>query len=210
MNNTDFDNWVDTYESDIYLKKDKYPFEGYFDNVEIIEKAISQKESCRVLDLGIGTGMMHEIMSSKINYALHCIDFSKRMCQYASKRLKDCQIINGNLIDPVPPIICNNKYDLIISAYCLHHFSDLQKLEIITKYSELLAQNGIILIADIGFDTIELKSEAKTKAGTSWDADEENGYMVKADAIKLYSSHFNLEYKKTSSCSVIYTLSRLI
>jgi ubiquinone/menaquinone biosynthesis C-methylase UbiE len=55
---------------------------------------INLKPACTILDLGIGTGLMHSLILEECNYNLTGLDFSQRICDYAYNRLHSDRIVN--------------------------------------------------------------------------------------------------------------------
>ena len=209
MDSLEFDKWVDTYERDVFRKKDVYPFSGYFQHVDNLKTALASKENCKVLDIGIGTGLMHSIISSEYNYQLVGIDFSEDMCKFVSKRFPIALIKKWDIQEArLPNEIEDKSFDFIVSAYCLHHFSNPVKKEIIDRYSKLLDVHGRFILIDISFDDNNAKSLQKKIAGNSWDSDEEDGYMKKHEILKLLELDYKVEYTKVSECSASCALSR--
>lgn len=202
MNSLEFDNWVETYEADVFRKRDIYPFDGYFEHVEMLKSTISRKEGCRVLDMGIGTGLMHSLIREDCDYLLDGLDFSKEMCAFSSIRFPDSIIKKWDLaLDSVPSIFLSKSYDLIISAYCLHHFDTAAKKRILDQFGRLLSREGRLVVIDIAFDNIESRDHQAQLAGSSWDHEEADGYLIKDQIGTIVPEEYDWTYTKVSDCS---------
>ncbi len=209
MNSLEFDKWVESYENDVYKKKDIYPFDGYFRNVEYLKSIITNIDGCHLLDIGIGTGLMHSLMLVENEYELDGLDFSANMCAFVSRRFPSSSIFKWDLTsNQIPLDISKVKYDLIVSAYCLHHFNHSFKKDIIDLYFNLLLPGGKFVLIDIAFDDIKSKQIQAKIAGKSWDKEEADGYMIKNEIIQLLSQKYNVEYTKVSNCAAFCLISK--
>ena len=201
-----FNSCASSYEKDLLRYKFQYPFAGYFEIIAEIKKSLSH--SMKILDVGIGSGfMLDKLVSDFDTMDCYGIDFSTEMLEIAASRFNNSQLINFNIANGVPKQIKHLSFDIILSAYTLHHFNTEEKVSIIENYLKLLDKNGIFIIADIMFDSIEHMKEIKRIAKDSWDSEEENGYFFK-DFSQKHLSHLALDisYIKSSQCSAMFLI----
>lgn len=201
-----FDEWAKRYEADILSLKDQYPFAAYFDNLDLVKQETTQAKS--ILDLGVGSGyMLHKILEdSPMDY--FGLDFSEKMLEIACSKLKAENLLLWNLSDKqIPSALENRSFDLVLSAYTLHHFTNEFKLEIIQRYQQLLTEQGKFIIVDISFDSLEAMNEVKKAAGKSWDEEEEAGYFIVPEFMeKAMEAGLTVKRIKTSFCSSVYVI----
>lgn len=204
-----FNSWASSYEKDLLRYKFQYPFAGYFEIIAEIKKSLSH--SIQVLDIGIGSGfMLDRLVSAFKEIDCYGIDFSSEMLKIASSRFSASQLINFNISDGVPKEIEESTFDVILSAYVLHHFSYEEKIKIIDNYFQLLNETGVFIVADIVFDSIEQMNSVKQKVKNRWDSEEENGYIIK-DSFQedLNRLGCNYKYIKSSYCSGIFIMEKI-
>lgn len=207
-----FDQWVNSYEKDIYDLKDEYPFAGYFTILEKLKTIIAQYDVCQVLDLGVGTGLMRSLLQKEIAFSYTGFDFSKKMVAFAQKRLVSDRLFEWDLKQPnLPDCLLSERFDIILSAFTLHHFLDTEKLSIIQRYMKLLKKGGQFIIADISFDDQAHFERIKKEAGKRWDLEEEKGYFNSPRFLEIVeSTDLTVRYEKTSFCTGMYFLSKAL
>lgn len=206
-NPTHFDNWAKQYEATILSKKDQYPFAGYFEILDFLKNEML-KDSKSILDLGTGSGYMLSKVLEGNNADYFGLDFSEKMLQIAQSKFEPSRFLQWDLSkEAVPEVFENRKFDLILSAYTLHHFELKKKLEILLLYKNLLSEKGKIVIPDISFETIEERNKVKEEVGKGWDREEEEGYFIaKEFCEEAEKKGFKIAYNKISFCSAIYVL----
>lgn len=113
----------------------------------------------KILDIGAGNGMLTELILSEFpNAVVSMLDFSSEMLESAKAifEIKGIPLANINFLvnnfitDDFP----NEKYDLIISSYALHHIrekSDLKKVYL--KIAKSLKKGGTFLCLDNYLET---------------------------------------------------------
>ena len=208
IHNNLFDEWAKAYEQDIKKSQGQFPFAGYFDIIEFIRKEIVAQQYTSILDIGVGTGYMLDKICAGLIPHYYGIDFSEKMLNIASEKLDKNNLLHWDISNKnIPPAIKDEKFDLNISAYTLHHFDTQGKIEIIENYKKLLSKSGRIIIADISFDTVSELEKNKIKAAEKWDDSEEKGYFIAPEFIeKAASHHWTIDYSKFSFCSAIYSI----
>lgn len=206
MNQTLFDKWARNYEKDIVRLQNEYPFVGYFIIIEEIKKLLQSRNIESILDIGVGSGfMLNKILNKKIDY--FGIDFSDKMLDIAKSKFDKKKLIKHNIKEGVPYELKHKKFDIVLSAYTLHHFNDNVKVQIIESFLKLSNKN-LFVIADISFDSKKHLLEVKNNEGNGWDAEEEDGYFIEETFNSLIVQRgLFCTYKKISHCSAIYLIS---
>ena len=86
LDNKGFDEWAGTYDESISRWETGYPFEGYYKVLANIRKQISPTQSKKVLDIGVGTGLLsYELYRS--GAMIWAIDFSDEMIKRARQKM---------------------------------------------------------------------------------------------------------------------------
>jgi tRNA (cmo5U34)-methyltransferase len=111
-------------------------------------KMLPSANSCRILDLGCGTGLELE------EYFLVCptakvtgVDLSQGMLSALKKKFtdKDITLIVGSYFD-VP--FGKNEFDAAVSVESLHHFTKEEKVPLYSKLHDSLKENGYFILTD--------------------------------------------------------------
>ncbi len=197
---SEFDIWAETY--DLSVINNQFPFIGYKILIEKIVKLADVKPRMRVLDLGTGTGNL-AISFARMNCDLWCTDFSSSMLEKARQKIPTAHFVLSDLRNDMPPKI-QSPFDRVVSAYVFHHFDLNKKIQILGKYSPLLAPNGQIIIGDISFQDLSNLEKVKKMVGDVW---EDEFYWLADEAVpRLEDLGFKVEYKQVSSCAGIFVL----
>jgi 2-polyprenyl-3-methyl-5-hydroxy-6-metoxy-1,4-benzoquinol methylase len=97
----------------------------------------------KVLDLGIGDGLILELLLKEINnkdFDLDVVEGSKQICKkYESLKPKGLKVFNSLFEN----FEASDKYDLIIMSHVLEHVQNPVKL--LNQFSEYLKKDGLIL-----------------------------------------------------------------
>lgn len=130
----------------------------------------------KILDIGAGNGMLTElILTEHPNAKVTMLDFSKEMLASAQAifEVKDISLDNINFVvsnfitDDLP----DEKYDLIISSFVLHHIREVYDLKnVYLKIANSLKKDGTFLCLDyyleIGEDSRKNQVELAFKKWT--------------------------------------------
>jgi SAM-dependent methyltransferase len=92
----------------------------------------------RVLDLGCGDGKV----MAMIGAPGVAVDFSAAMLERARARFagSDVQVVEHNLNAPLPDL---GTFDLVVSAFAIHHCSHERKRQLYTEIYDVLAPGGV-------------------------------------------------------------------
>lgn len=205
-----FDKWATQYENDIIKLQNDYPFAGYFDIIESIEKTIKQYKSPSILDLGIGSGFMINKLKSKVDFEIVGMDSSMEMLALAGHVVDKESLIFWDVSHKnIPNQLSNQAFDILLSTFTLHHFDDKGKLEIIKKYMNSIAKNGVFIIADICFDNKTALETVKNDVGNRWDNEEGDYYFQTNVFLELLKPLYKIEHQKISFCTGIFKIEQL-
>lgn len=205
LNDRGFDIWSEEYDEYVKKSSGEYPFDGYYDVLEFVYRKIQNKKTSKILDIGIGTGVLTYRLY-KDEAMIYGVDFSRKMIQISLNKMHDAILLQWDFSKGLPPEFQAEKFDYIISTYAIHHLNDDKKIEFITKLRDSLKEKGKLIIADISFETDEKRNECKRKYADKWDIDE--FYMAATDiSVKLKAQGFNVEYTQISSCAGVLELS---
>lgn len=204
LDNKGFDLWADGYDKTVGLsdEENSYPFAGYKEILAKIYQIILNKGQSKVLDIGFGTGTL----TTKL-YEQGCeiwgLDFSSRMIELASAKMPNAHLFQGDfsqgLVEPLP----QNSYDFIIATYSLHHLTDDSKASFIQSLTDLLNEDGMILIGDVAFATRTDLMRCRSEAGGEWD--DEEIYFVFDELQKAFPK---MKFEQVSHCAGLLYLSR--
>ncbi|WP_223066721.1 class I SAM-dependent methyltransferase [Paenibacillus caui] len=198
LDNKGFDNWAEKYEETIEANKG-YPFDGYDDVLLFVQSLIPEDDKVQILDIGIGTGKLTHKLYQK-GHTIFGLDFSEEMIRIARERMPEGRFFIGDFSGSLPEPLLTQRFRFIVSSYALHHVDDVRKIELIRELAGLLEQGGLLIVADIAFQTRQDLYECKRSAGDSWDRDEY--YMTAEDMVPpLIRAGLNVEYVQKSSCA---------
>ena len=103
------------------------------------EKVKTKIQCGKVLELGCGTAVISNILSTYGIIERYCIDFSWKMLQIAKSRCSNC--IQAD-VESLP--ISDSTFDLVYVHSVLHHFPSLQ--DIISEVKRILLPGGYFII----------------------------------------------------------------
>ena len=196
-----FDNWAKNYDSDVMSDKDKFPFIGYERVLERVVSLAEVKPNMRILDLGIGTGNLAARFINK-GCDVWGLDFSAEMLTLTQAKLPQVNLVQANLLgdwtkELQPP------FDRVVSAYVFHEFDLGSKIKLLQQIlSHCLSTSGFILVADIAFPDVNIR----TAASQHWQWEEDEYYWA-ADEANTACSQAGLQvvYEQISSCGGVFT-----
>lgn len=203
----EFDEWAAGYDAEIE-RASGFPFEGYPDVLDEMERCAGPRAGLRVLDLGTGTGSL-----ALRFHALGCevwgTDFSEEMLELARRKVQDAEdrihFLRWDVRDPWPDGL-PRCFDRIVSAYTLHHFPLEAKIELLQTFFAHLNPGGRIAIGDIGFETRTHLDRARRQYAADWD---EEYYWVADETLPaLAKAGWQAVYQQISSCAGVYSLRR--
>lgn len=204
LNDIGFDLWADGYDKTVGLsdEENSYPFAGYKAILAKIYQIVLTKEKAKILDIGFGTGTL----TAKL-YEQGCEvwgqDFSGRMIELAGAKMPGAHLFQGDFSQGLAEPLLQNSYDFIIATYSLHHLTDDGKIKLIRSMTELLREDGVILIGDVAFANREELGRCSREAGEEWD--DEEIYFVHDELQKTFP---DMKFEQVSYCAGLLSLSR--
>ena len=204
LDNKGFDLWADGYDKTVGLSDEdqSYPFAGYKGVLARIYQLVMTKEKARVLDVGFGTGTL-----AKRLYERGCEvwgqDFSSRMIELARDKMPNAHLFRGDFSQGLAEPLLHNSYDFIIATYSLHHLTDDDKIGLIQTMTDLLNEDGAILIGDVAFANRQELEQCREKAGEEWD--DEEIYFVFDELKKLFPA---MSFEPISYCAGVLSISQ--
>ena len=204
LNDKGFDLWADGYDKTVGLsdEENSYPFAGYKAILSKIYQIVLTKEKAKILDIGFGTGTL----TAKL-YEQGCEvwgqDFSGRMIELAGAKMPGAHLFQGDFSQGLAEPLLQNSYDFIIATYSLHHLTDDGKIKLIRSMTELLREDGVILIGDVAFANREELGRCSREAGEEWD--DEEIYFVHDELQKTFP---DMKFEQVSYCAGLLSLSR--
>lgn len=204
LGNKGFDLWADGYDRTVGLsdEENSYPFAGYKDILANIYRIILTKGKVSVLDIGFGTGTLTQKLYEQ-GCEIWGQDFSSRMIELASAKMPDAHLFQGDFSEGLVEPLLQNTYDFVIATYSLHHLTDDEKIDFMRSMTDLLKEDGVLLIGDVAFASREELERCRMEAGDEWD--DEEMYFVFDELRKELP---NLKFDQVSFCAGILTLSR--
>jgi len=197
-----FDRWAADYDRSVTMAG-KFPFAGYDKVLSLIVSSASPEPGMRVLDIGIGTGNLAQRF---VEAGCHVwgIDFSARMLEQARKRLPTVRMIQADLLRALPQNL--PRFNRIVSAYVLHEFDLPVKVKLLARLvQQYLSPDGLLLVGDIAFPSIEERDRAHRLWKDAWDEDEY--YWAFDEALPALSgAGLTAEYAQVSACAGILVI----
>ena len=100
----------------------------------------------RILDLGSGTGeTSRAVLRHHPSAHLVGVDSSPDMIEVARKQLPAADFLVGRLEDPLP----RGPFDLVVSAFAIHHLDGEGKRQLFRRIAEALAPGGRFVMLDV-------------------------------------------------------------
>lgn len=120
---------------------------------ELVRRLITRRERRvrRFLDLGAGGGAFAElVMETHAESTGVLVDFSEPMAAAADRRLAGhagrWEYVRGDLSDAGwAHALPGGRYDLVVSAFCIHHLTDERKRALYREAYELTEPGGMFL-----------------------------------------------------------------
>ncbi|NLM97377.1 MAG: class I SAM-dependent methyltransferase [Halanaerobiaceae bacterium] len=172
--------------------------------VDYVQNMIKLDKDVKILDIGIGTGLLTEELYKK-GAQIYGIDFSKKMLEIAEKKMPGGIFYLHDFRYGLPEELNEEKFDYIVSSYAIHHINLDEKIELIKELKNRLKEKGKIIIADVAFETEEKLDECRQNSGELWDDDE---FYIVLEDIKDRIAELNLEmeYTQISFCAGVLVI----
>ncbi len=196
-----FDDWAEHYDPSIQ-GDGTFPFDGYERVLDEILRAAGAQPGMTVLDLGIGTGNLAARFAA-LGCRMWGIDFSAEMLARAREKLPQALLVQAGLLDAWPEKL-DRRFDRIVSAYVLHEFDLLAKMELLQRLAgQHLEAKGRIVVGDIAFSAAAVRAQARGKWADAWDHDEY--YWAADEAVEAgKGAGLRVTYRQISSCGGVF------
>jgi putative AdoMet-dependent methyltransferase len=148
------DNQANRYDNCVRTNLGDYIRENYFDILDRIIRLSDLQTGVRILDIGVGTGLLTERLPSGV--AVCGIDISEKMMLKIQKKRLDVELKYGSFLK-IP--YDSSSFDRVISSFAFHHVSDNKKEQAFCEMNRVLHKNGKIIIGDFMFEN-DLQKEA--------------------------------------------------
>jgi len=148
------DHQAEHYDEQIKHDSNDYLRENYFEILERVITLADLKKGMKVLDIGVGTGLLTErLPKGLLNSG---IDISEKMLIKAKEKNLPIKLQKGSFLD-IP--VADNEFHRIISTFAFHHLSPQEKEKAFIEMDRVLLEDGIIVIGDFMFKDQVQKSE---------------------------------------------------
>ncbi|HHW68666.1 MAG TPA: class I SAM-dependent methyltransferase [Epulopiscium sp.] len=203
-----FDQWASSYDDTVYGKNHEYAevFENYTKILDKISTQIEDKKSGTVIEIGVGTGNLSELLTKK-GFHVIGIEPSSEMRKAAKVKIPSLEILDGHFLS----LPLKQKVDAFVASYAFHHLTYAEKIESVKLMDGLLKPDGKIVIADTMFESkkYKLKLIEKVKADRAFNLLKDlytEYYELIEDLIQIFRAQgYTYEIEKMNSYVWILT-----
>ena len=207
MNKKLFNDWARSYNESV-LKSEKnktYPFFGYSDVQKTVFELSNRVPQSRILEMGIGTGMMTKKLY-ELNHQITGVDFSSKMIEEAKRIMPFNTYVVSDFISALD-IIRDTRYNTIIFSYSIHHMKPIHQKYLLSYLSNNLAEEGKIIIGDVMTNSNQEMDKLADQYEKIWDPEE--FYPTWEDyQNEVLDQHYIMDFQKITHCSGIITLTK--
>jgi putative AdoMet-dependent methyltransferase len=203
-----FDQWAAGYDAAVAQdhEADNFPFAGYERLLAATFAAAGARPGQRILELGVGTGNLaaHFVAA---DCAVYGLDFSAAMLAQARARLPQLHLAQADLLTAWP-LTAALRFDRIVAAYVLHEFDLPTKIGLLRRAANhYLVSDGLILVADIAFETVGQREAAARRWADLWD--EAEFYWAADEALAACAAAgLTADYRQISNCAGLFAIRR--
>jgi len=152
MSNTMFDEW------NLYARILANNYMRHRDIAAVVREHLAVLDrSCRVLDLGCGDGWMARecLRNTRVLRFVGVDSSADAIARAQACPPAGCEPDNAGLdlhcedVVTALPALPAGEFDLVLSSYCLHHFSQPRKREILRQIRRVLTADGSFIWTDL-------------------------------------------------------------
>jgi cyclopropane fatty-acyl-phospholipid synthase-like methyltransferase len=127
------------------------------------------------------------------------------MLSQTQAKLPQARLVQANLLSDWTKEL-QPPFDRVVSAYVFHEFDLETKIQLLQQISlHCLSTNGFILVADIAFPNVDIR----TAAFQHWQWDEDEYHWAADEAIAACEKiGMQVAYEQISSCGGIFTFTK--
>lgn len=155
------DNQAGNYDRNLINRKISgfdYIRENYFSIHDRVIELLNIKKTDRILDIGIGTGLLEEKINKKCE--ITGIDISKKMLDELRKKSLSIELKTGSFLKiPYP----DSVFDSVLSCFAFHHLSGKEKKAALIEIERVIKKNGKLIIADFMYENLTKRKKLSDK-----------------------------------------------
>ncbi|AZR73638.1 hypothetical protein BBF96_09710 [Anoxybacter fermentans] len=148
------DSQAENYDEMVRSNINDYIRENYFEILDRVIELADFKQGMKVLEIGIGTGLLTERMPEGLK--IFGIDISEKMMEKVREKKLSVQLTKGSFCD-IP--FSDNSFDRILSTFAFHHLTPEEKEIAFVEMDRVLRPQGCIVIGDFMFENDEQKNK---------------------------------------------------
>jgi tRNA (cmo5U34)-methyltransferase len=134
------------FDAESYLAMVRSEIPTYDELQRRLADATADISAGRILDLGSGTGVTAaNVLDRHPGATLVGIDGSAEMLAHARATLPDATFLEQRLEGPLP----DGPFDLVVSAFAVHHLTGDDKADLFTRISAVLRPGGRFILCDV-------------------------------------------------------------
>lgn len=115
--------------------------------VDVVAAAVP--DAPRILDLAAGSGLLSLLLAQAIpKVELTALESSPERLAEAARRLTEAEVHHQALAWSPDTALPGGPYDAVVAALALHKLLDEDKRDVIAKVRQVLAPDGIFVVAD--------------------------------------------------------------
>ena len=168
------------------------------------------KKDDRLLDIGIGTGLLEEKI--KIPLRMYGIDISQEMLKKAREKHLDIELQMGSFLH-IP--YDNGWFTRIVSCFAFHHLSDREKEGALDEMNRVIGDNGLIVLSDFMYEhqtqRTELleKFEKENRGDMLEEMTDENFTDIRWLKRSMNTRGFDTSYERKSTLSWVVCMRKI-
>jgi len=178
MERWDFDGWAESYDEDV--ETDDWIHRDYWR----VLKLVAERAKGLILDVGCGTGNILRFLDPE-NYI--GVEPSSGMRERFGEK-HGFEPLDGNFLRiPLP----EDSVDTVIATYAFHHVPDEEKQGAVREMLRVLKPGGRIMIADVMFESEEVKRRIGEEDGLAEEIEDE--YFATIEELREICTELGLE-----------------